>query len=238
MLHEHFFSDRASMLQALQSALTLQLQHDLQNNEQVSLFLSGGTTPGPLYRALAHTALPWQRVNVALVDERFVPVADEASNEKLIRETLLLDHAASAGFTGMSVSSSTQHTQLSTLIQACNENYARLPHPYSAALLGMGADGHTASLFPHAVGLQEAFTVQQPCAAIHALHSPDTKAVTERISMTPWALLQCRCLYLLFTGNDKKVVYEQAKIASDHHTLPLALFLQQQKVPVAVYWCP
>ncbi len=238
MLHEHFFSDCSSMLDALQSALTLQLQQDLQNNEQVSLFLSGGTTPGPLYRALARTTLPWQRVNVALVDERFVPVTDDGSNEKLLRATLLLEHAAAAGFTGMSVASSNQQTQISTLIQACNANYAKLPHPFSAAVLGMGADGHTASLFPHAVGLHEAFTVQQPCAVIHAHHSPVTGAVTERISMTPWALLQCRCLYLLFTGNDKKVVYEQAKTTSDQHTLPIALFLQQQKVPVEVFWCP
>ena len=238
MLHEHFFSDRSSMMEAVQSALTLALQQDLQHNEQVSLFVSGGSTPGPLYSALAQTALPWQRIKIALVDERFVSVTDAASNEKLLRETLLPGHAAAADFTGMSVASFDQQTKLPALVQACNENYAQLPHPFSAALLGMGADGHTASLFPHAHGLEKAFTMQNHCAAIDAQPSPVTGAVTQRISMTPWALLQCRCLYLSFTGTEKKVIYEQAKTTSDHYTLPIALFLQQQEVPVEVFWCP
>ena len=103
MLHEHFFSDRSSMIEALQSALLLALQQDLQHNKHVSLFLSGGSSPLPLYKALAQVSLPWQRIKIALVDERFVPVTHESSNEKLLRDTLLRDHASAADFTGMSV---------------------------------------------------------------------------------------------------------------------------------------
>jgi 6-phosphogluconolactonase len=238
MLHEHTFSESSAMMEALRSALCLQLQQNLQHNEQVSLFLSGGSTPVPLYQALAETSLPWQRVKLALVDERFVPVTDESSNEKLLRENLLRKQAAVASFTGMSVASFNGQSDLSAMVRACNENYARLPHPYSAAVLGMGTDGHTASLFPHADGLEQAFIAQCHCAAIHARRSLITGTVTERISMTPWALLQCQRLFLVFTGNEKKTVYERAKITPDQHSLPIAFFLQQQKIPVEVFWCP
>lgn len=238
MLQENFFSDRPSMLNVLQATLIEQLQQDLRDHEHVSLFLSGGTTPIPLYRQLAATALPWQRVEIALVDERFVPVTDPASNEKLLRENMLRDCAAVAGFTGMSVASIDEQHTLALVLKACNDEYAQLPHPYSAAILGMGADGHTASLFPDAEGLDDALDDRQFCAAIHARSSPATGSVTERITMTPWALMQCRRFYLLFTGDEKKVVYEKAKTTADPHSLPVAFFLQQQHVPIEVFWCP
>jgi 6-phosphogluconolactonase len=238
MLHEHFFTDRSSMMRAVQTALCAHLQQDLLQHPQISLFVSGGSTPVPLYQALAEEQLPWQRVNVALVDERFVPVTDAASNEKLVRENLLRKHAAAAGFTGMSVASFSAQPELSTVVQTCNANYAQVPHPYSAAILGMGPDGHTASLFPHANGLEEALVKHQHCMGIQASPSATTSGITQRISMTRWALLQCKSLYLLFTGTEKKAIYEQAKTAPDHYGLPIAVFLQQQEVPVEVYWCP
>ena len=238
MPHEHFFSDRSSMMEALQSAISTQLEQDLQQHTQISLFVSGGSTPAPLYRALAESRLPWQRVNIALVDERFVPVNDPASNEKLLRESLLREQAAAAEFTGMSVALFNEQHKLATMVQACNTKYAQLPHPYSAAVLGMGADGHTASLFPYASGLEEGFVKHQHCVAIHASPSAVTGAITQRITMTRWALLQCRSLYLLFTGTEKKAVYEKAKTTTDHYALPIAAFLQQQDVPVEVYWSP
>jgi 6-phosphogluconolactonase len=238
MPHEHFFSDRSSLTVALQSALCQQLRQDLKIHPQVSFFVSGGSTPGPLYRALAESRMPWERIHIALVDERFVPVNDAASNEKLLRENLLREHAAAAAFTGMSVASFTGHPKLSAMVQACNTNYAHLPHPYSAAVLGLGADGHTASLFPYADGLEAAFIKHQHCVGIDASPSAVTGTITQRISMTLWALLQCRSLYLLFTGNEKKEVYERAKTATDHYALPIAAILQQQDVPVEVYWCP
>jgi len=238
MLHEHFFVDHSVMIDALQTALCEQLQQDLLQHLQISFFVSGGSSPIPLYQALSVAQLPWDRTNIALVDERFVPVNDPASNEKLVHENLLRNQAAAAGFTGMSVASFSEQPKLSAVVQACNAHYAQLPQPYSAAILGMGPDGHTASLFPHANGLEDALVKHQYCMGIEASPSAATGAVTQRISMTRWALLQCRVLYLLFTGNEKKEIYEQAKTASDSRTLPIAVFLQQQEVPVEVYWCP
>jgi 6-phosphogluconolactonase len=216
----------------------MQLEQDLRQHSHVSFFVSGGSSPIPLYQALAESQLPWQRVHIALVDERFVPVNDTASNEKLVRENLLRKRAAAARFTGMSVASFSEQPELSAVVQACNANYEQVPHPYSAAILGMGPDGHTASLFPRSNGLEEALTKHQHCVGIQASPSAAPGAITQRISMTRWALLQCNRLYLLFTGTDKKAIYEQAKTASDHYALPMAVFLQQQEVPIDVYWCP
>ena len=161
---EHKFSDREQMLDALYDAMVVDLEQALDAQAQATLLLSGGSTPAPLYRRLANAPLDWARIDVALVDERWVAADDEASNERLLRETLLTGNAAKARFTGM------KNEALSPFDGAaeCNARYAALPAPGTICLLGMGADGHTASLFPNAEGLEAALASQQHCAAIRA----------------------------------------------------------------------
>ena len=235
---EFFFKDRSSLLAQLQQDLCAQLESTLAHSARASLFLSGGSTPVPLYKNLASLPLPWQRLHVALVDERWVPLDSAASNERMLRETLLVDAAATVQFTGMKNALSLTGNEDAEAVDRCNALYAGLPHPYSAALLGMGPDGHAASLFPHAKGLAHALRVQEHCAAIHAIESAVTGQYTQRMTMTPWSLLQCERLFLLFTGDDKRAVYENAKTIADPVALPTAVFLQQTTAPVDVYWCP
>ncbi|HEY5738558.1 MAG TPA: 6-phosphogluconolactonase [Gammaproteobacteria bacterium] len=231
---EHKFTAREQMLDALYAALTAELERALAAQASATLLLSGGSTPAPLYRRLASASLDWSRIDVALVDERWVDADDAASNERLLRETLLQGPAAAARFTGMKTSQPTA----AAAVDDCNRRYAALPSPYCLCLLGMGSDGHTASLFPGAEGLQPALGAKRHCAALRALPSAVTGDNLERMTMTPWGILQARKLVLLISGEDKWRIYREAGRAGASQALPVSLFLDQQRVPVEVYWAP
>jgi len=231
---EHEFSDREQMLDALYESVVADLRQALSARAPATLLLSGGSTPAPLYRRLADAPLDWAGIDVALVDERWVDSGDAASNERLLRETLLQGPAAAARFTGMK----SHHRTASKAVDYCNRRYAALPSPYCLCLLGMGADGHTASLFPGARGLDAALASKQHCAAIRALPSAVTGDNLDRMTLTPWAILQARRLVLLISGEDKRRVYREARQNGASATLPVSLFLAQQQVPIEVYWAP
>lgn len=235
---EKFFDDRATLLAHLHEALCSQLQHSLERADAATLFVSGGNEPGPVFRALSSAALPWDRISVALVDERWVPPSHEASNERLVRDNLLTDRAAASSFTGMKTEHELQGTGEAEAVAACNAAYAALPKPWSCALLGMGPDGHTASLFPNAASLQNILDSQMLCAAMHAPAGSIAGNYLERMTMTPHALLQCEQLFLLISGAHKRAIYEQARATKEPATLPISVFLQQNEVPLTVFWSP
>lgn len=227
---EHKFADREAMIEDLYQVFV----RDMQQQAAPTLLLSGGSTPGPLYQKLSTAKLAWSSINVALVDERWVDTDQAASNERILHETLLVNNAAIAKFTCMKNS---QESPFDAEAE-CSARYAALPSPYTICLLGMGPDGHTASLFPNAEGLEAALDSKQHCAAIRAQQSEVTGANVERMTMTPWGILQSRRLILLFTGTDKWAIYQQACQAGKLSELPISLFIHQELVPLEVYWAP
>ena len=231
---EHKFQSRNELIDSLYRLFVDELAQALQDEAPATLLLSGGSTPAPLYRRLSSAELAWDRIHVALVDERWVDTSSEASNERLLRQTLLVDNAAAAPFVGMKNS----QPSASAGVDACNIDYADLPAPYSICLLGMGPDGHTASLFPGAEGLAAAIESERHCAAVRATKSEVTGSHVERMTMTPWSILQSRRLILLITGEDKWEVYRNACRSGASPELPISLFIHQQNVPLEVYWAP
>lgn len=229
-VNEHKFETRAAMIDELYRVIVTELKRQ----SPATLLLSGGSTPGPLYRKLANADLDWEAISVALVDERWVEVDDDASNERLLRETLLVGNAAGANLVGMKTAAASALEGQAE----CETRYARLPRSYDICLLGMGADGHTASLFPHAEGLAQAIGATQHCAPIQALRSEVTGDQVERMTLTPWSILQSRRLILLFTGAEKWEIFQRACRPGAALDLPVRLFIHQQALPLEVYWAP
>jgi 6-phosphogluconolactonase len=231
---EHKFEHAETMLEALYQQIVEDLERALQLRGSATLLLSGGSTPAPLYRRLSKASLDWTRVQIALVDERWVEADNLASNERLLRESMLINKAAQAQFTGMKNSASSP----SNGAMECNLRYADLPLPHTVCLLGMGPDGHTASLFPGAQGLDAALQSHQHCAPILAIRSGVTGDLVERMTMTPWSILQSERLVLLITGADKWEVLQQARQESGNQSMPISHFTSQQAPALEVYWSP
>ena len=236
MVTECFFPDRDSLFAALLIECTDKLNTAIEQKKTATLLVSGGGTPKPLYQQLSCASLDWQKVNVALVDERWVDANQSGSNETFISTNLLINNAATANYIAM------KGPEASAILgqPTCEQRYQQMSAPFDLTLLGMGSDGHTASLFPQAQGLAEALDTKNNnlCVAINANPSDVTGELTERMSLSLSGLLKSRELHLLITGEDKLAVYKQALISSDETLTPISALLQQNKVPVKVFWAP
>jgi 6-phosphogluconolactonase len=236
MVKEHLFDTREELLSALQEECVAALQEALKGRGKASLMVSGGSSPAPLYQRLSEVDLDWSAISVALVDERWVEPGHEKSNETLVVDNLLQNRAAEASLTGMKNSAELPAQGLAE----CEAAYRKLPQPFDITLLGMGPDGHTASLFPHADGLEQALDLNSDalCAAISAKQSEVTGAFTDRMTLSLKGLLNSRRLILLITGEDKLAAFRQAQSGSEVADMPIRALLRQEQVPLTVYWAP
>lgn len=174
---------------------------------QAGLLVSGGSTPAPIFERLAKTDLPWgDIVHVGLVDERWVEADDPRSNAGLVQRSLLTGYAATAEFIPMKTPAATPEEAVADIAEIY-ENFGSLG---PVILLGMGPDGHTASWFPGATGLETAMDVQNtvPVAAIDATGAPVAGDMPHRMTITAWMLDGAALAILYITGEDKRAVLE------------------------------
>lgn len=230
-VHEHRFPDSTALAHALAGEIKVDLAEAVGVRGGASLVVSGGTTPKRLFGVLSNETLPWDKVWLTLADERWVESTDDASNEKLVRENLLINAAAVAHFVGLKNPAPTPEAGADWASRALT----RVPHPYDVVMLGMGLDGHTASLFPGSLALAKALDPATPaaCVAVNALTAPHA-----RISLNLSALLDARRIVLHIEGEAKWQVYQRACAAGSLAEMPVRAILQQREVPVDVYWCP
>lgn len=236
MVEEKLFADRAQLFSTLAQDCQTALTGALHDAGQASLMVSGGSTPAPLFQALSATPLNWQHIHIGLVDERWVDIDHSASNEALIKRTLLVDNAQCAPFVGMKTADARAVDGQTTT----ESQYRTLPQPFTVTILGMGNDGHTASLFPYADGLTAALNPanEQLTAAIKAKPSEVTGPNTERLTLTLTGLLKSQRLIVLLTGEDKLNVFRQARQPGAVEAMPIRAVLQQDQIPVTLYWAP
>jgi 6-phosphogluconolactonase len=225
------FADLESLSRALASEVDAALSEALRTRGIASLVVSGGRTPAKLFEVLRARPLEWDRVCVALADERWVEPTDAASNEKLVRDTLLKERAAVARFLGLK--NAAPSPDLGAV--AAWETFARVPRPFDMTLLGMGDDGHTASLFPGSPNLARAL---DPAAVAGCVGMRAPTAPQPRISLNLSALLDSRRIVLLIAGEDKWRTLERALSAGPLEEMPVRAVLRQSRTPVEVYWSP
>lgn len=217
-LQFHSFSLRDEAAAALAGELEGLLSTALKQREEAALIVSGGSSPIGLFHELRERDLPWDRIWIVPSDERIVPANHPERNEAMIQRTLLRSRAAAAGLVSLL-------------------NSGPLPRalfgPFAAAVLGMGEDGHTASLFPGSPDLEAALATEH---MTYRLQVPQLDA--KRVSLTPAAILKSRQIFLLFFGDRKRQVFERALAGGQVEEYPVRFVLQQDRVPVRVYWAP
>ena len=228
-VRDHLFENLDSLFVTLAALIAAQLRAALEARPVASLVVAGGRTPAAFLGHLSNEALAWERVFVTLTDERWVGSDDPASNAAMLRKTLLVGPAAPARFIPLYTGAPTPDEAL----QSVSVGLATIPRPFDIMVLGMGDDGHTASLFPGADNLGAALAPQngQPCMAIRAPGAPQP-----RITLTLPTLLDARSLFVLFTGPSKRRTYELACKSGPIEDMPIRGVLRNAAVPVDVFY--
>jgi 6-phosphogluconolactonase len=220
------FASREALYEAAASVLVAALNDAVAKRGQAGFAATGGSTPAPVYDRLATLTLPWDKVTVTLTDERFVPPSDAGSNEGLVRRHLLVDQAAKAKFAPLYFEGAGPQ-------EAADRAQAGVAAilPFGVVLLGVGGDGHFASLFPGNPALEAGLDPNTDRCVI-AVPPGSPAPDLPRISLTFQALIQSSLIVLLVTGAAKKALLEGPVDPS----LPIAAILNQDRAPVRILW--
>ncbi|HYG27795.1 MAG TPA: 6-phosphogluconolactonase [Caulobacteraceae bacterium] len=215
---ETFPSPREAAREAA-DAIAAAVRDAVAQRGRATFVASGGRTPEPVYDILSRAVLPWDKVTVTLTDERWVDPHSAESNERMVRDRLLTENAAAAAFAPLKSAHATPHAALDNAV-------ARLGGLFLAdvVLLGMGEDGHVASLFPGGPVLAEGL--------VAAIDAREPAPPQPRLSLTMQALQPRRLTVLLISGKAKRHVLEEGE------DLPVHLLLEHAKAPVRVLWSP
>jgi 6-phosphogluconolactonase len=211
------------------ASIASNLAHAYDERGIASLVVSGGRTPARLFEQLSGQDIDWRRVCVALADERWVDPSDAGSNEKLVRDHLLKNKAASARFAGL------KNAAPSPDLGAVSawETFARVPRPFDVTVLGIGDDGHTASLIPGSPNLAIALN---PTASAGCVGMWSPIAPHPRLSLNLSALLDSRRVLVLMEGEGKRRTYAAADGPGAIEEMPIRAVLRQKRTPVEVLW--
>ncbi|MFN3953085.1 MAG: 6-phosphogluconolactonase [Pararhodobacter sp.] len=218
------YADTDMLMISLAGALSRDLRAALQRRARAVLCVPGGTSPGPVFDMLAAVDLDWDRVDVVLSDERWVPEDHPRSNAGLVRRRLLQGHAAAARMIPLYRPPAGPDTSPDAMLDEIARDLTAVL-PIDVALLGMGTDLHTASLFPGAARLDAALADDAPpVMAFHPLDQPEP-----RVSLTAPVLRGAFALHLLITGAQKRAALDRAEDA-DTMDAPVKAILDQATV--------
>lgn len=218
------YTSRDALSEAISGLVADRLRALISTQGTARLAVPGGTTPGPMLTRLGQAELPWEDVRVTLTDERWVPASSERSNQRLLSETLFAGHGAEAIFAPLY--SGAPEPALG--IQAISDGLEQTVLPLDIAVLGMGGDMHTASLFPGAVGLAEALAPDAPAALV--ISAPG--ATEPRITLSA-RVLNAAERHILITGADKRAALDRAIAINDPLMAPVCAVLQHATIHYA-----
>ncbi|WP_411850642.1 6-phosphogluconolactonase [Stenotrophomonas sp. LGBM10] len=223
--------DAEAWIEAVAAEMAQVLNDEITAFGRARMLLSGGTTPAPVYQALAELDVHWDRVEVSLVDERWLSPQDRDSNAWLVRESFLT-RAEGAHFDPLV----RVGKPLAECVYAANLQAQHSQRP-CLSVLGMGNDGHTASLFPGSRDLARAVESTLPYAALDATGCPGANQWPLRITLTPHGLGQSQQRLLLLRGKQKLDVLRQALDSNNPHLYPILNAINLGGAKLRVHWC-
>ncbi|MFC0679236.1 6-phosphogluconolactonase [Lysobacter korlensis] len=210
-------------------AVAAELRRDLQVLPRARLLVTAKDAASPVYRALAMAPLEWSRIDVALTDERWLRPDDPDSHAFRVRASLIRSHAAEARFESLTQPG----RRLEESVAVAN---AHGMQNASAAVLGMGTDGHIASLFPRMLDLPRALGARDAYVAVDASGCPGAGEWARRISVTPAGIARARARLLLIRGRDQREAFEYAVASGKVESWPVLAALGGS-TPLQVHWC-
>lgn len=224
-------TDLDALCRAVAPGLAETARAGIRERGAASLALAGGSTPFPVYRRLAGEPIDWSHLTLLPGDERWVPATDPASNLRAIRETFV---DLPVRFGPLVPADPGPTPSLDT----ARQTLADVARPFDACVLGMGSDGHFASLFPGAPELATALdpTGSEPVVVVHPDPLPDD-APYARVSLSLSAILASRRLMLLIRGDDKRKVLDAAR-GADPNQYPIAALLEAAGSALEIHWSP
>ncbi len=196
----HKYRDMDSLVNELTPKINDVLETAIEQKKKASILLSGGNTPIQLYQKLSNCNIEWHKVSIGLVDERFVSTNSPFSNEKMIRDTLIKNKAKNAQFIGMIWDDNYQIN-----LKMANEAYKTFIDA-DVLILGMGIDGHTASLFPNDMASENSMTEKVPVL----LNTSAPSMPEQRITLNRAFINSSENIYLLIQGKEKASTYKEA----------------------------
>lgn len=225
------FRESTALARQLAADIAARMRKSIGLRGRVCIAVSGGNTPLAFFSALSHEVLPWDKVLVTLVDERWVDESHEASNAALVRRHLLQNEAKKAYFLPLKNKAKDPVAGFMECDNALHEQIIRLDY----AVMGMGMDGHTASWFPHSKALTQALNESTGARCCPVLDAP---VMPQRMTLSWSFIAACRHVFLHFEGAEKNSVFERATNAQDIHNLtemPVRTLLSQSSVPLTIY---
>lgn len=193
------YTGRAALAQGLADVVAGQLRDAIALRCRATLCVAGGTTPAPMFDCLAQAALDWGKVTVLPTDERWVDISDARSNAALVKKHLLVGPAAAAQYVSFFAAGMDPQAGIDVITPRVT------PHlPITVVVAGMGADMHTASLFPDAAGIAAAMAADAP--PVMVMQPPSQPEA--RITLTAPVLGAAAHKHIMITGAEKRAVLD------------------------------
>jgi len=223
------YPSREALTVGLAGALAADLRAAIAAKGRAVFCIPGGSSPPAVFRQLSEMEVDWDVVTVVLGDERWVPEDNERSNAAMVRKNLLIEAAAAAQFVPLYRPFATPELGLATVADEVRAEAL----PIDVLLLGMGEDGHTASIFPGADRLADALdpACPEPVLALRAPGAPEP-----RITLTLPSLLTAKSTYLLITGETKRAVLDTAMGEGPEAEAPVRAILRRANP--AIHYAP
>ena len=222
------FSDRSILDQQLADNVADILANAIKSKGKASIAVSGGSTPKGFFTLLSQKDIAWDQVTITLADERWVDISSDASNTRLVHENLMVNNAKKAHFFHIKQGEELNAEVLSDLIFAADSKFL----PFDVLILGMGEDGHTASLFPCSDQIDSCFAM----STASLLKVKPTTAPHDRITFSFKCLIASKNIFLHICGDNKKPVLDKALSGDNVKEMPIRGFLQHPTVNTNVYW--